>query len=103
MPVSVSQQIETLYTAHHGWLLSWLRKQLGCSPQTADLTLDVFLRVWVRLPVRLKPAMRRACLWAHLEGLSCLKFACRLGVPLSTAECYLATALRQCYALRFEQ
>lgn len=39
------QQVEHLYVGHHGWLLSWLRKRLGCTHQAADLAQDTFLRL----------------------------------------------------------
>ncbi|MEZ1318825.1 sigma-70 family RNA polymerase sigma factor [Pseudomonas fluorescens] len=34
-----------LYSAHHSWLHSWLRKKLGCSQRAADLAHDAFIRV----------------------------------------------------------
>ncbi len=37
-----------LYADHHGWLVGWLRKKLGCSQQAADLAQDTFLRVLQR-------------------------------------------------------
>lgn len=39
------QQVEALYTGHHGWLRGWLRKKLGCTEQAADLAQDTFLRI----------------------------------------------------------
>ncbi|VFR44871.1 hypothetical protein BER2_4156 [plant metagenome] len=33
----VRQQIENLYTDHHGWLLAWLRRRVGCGHRAADL------------------------------------------------------------------
>lgn len=42
------QEVQTLYTDHHGWLLGWLRYRLGCSEQAADLAQDTFLRVLVK-------------------------------------------------------
>lgn len=50
----------------------------------------------------LKPVIRTAFLLAQLEGCTCPQIAERLGVSLATVERYLARALRQCYALRFE-
>jgi DNA-directed RNA polymerase specialized sigma24 family protein len=47
--------------------------------------------------------VRRAFLWARLEGLTCPEIAERLGVSLATAERYIATALRHCYALHFSE
>jgi len=37
--------IADLYVAHHGWLLAWLRRRLGCSEHAADLTQDTFVQV----------------------------------------------------------
>lgn len=34
--------MRTLYLDHHDWLLSWLRRQIGCTHQAADLTQDTF-------------------------------------------------------------
>lgn len=46
------QQIDILYTDHHGWLNAWLYKRLGNTHDAADLAQDVFLRLI------LKPAPR---------------------------------------------
>jgi RNA polymerase sigma-70 factor (ECF subfamily) len=40
-----ASSVEVLYTDHHGWLKSWLRRKLGCSEQAADLAHDTFLRL----------------------------------------------------------
>jgi RNA polymerase sigma-19 factor, ECF subfamily len=47
MPVAdpLQQQIHTLYTAHHGWLLSWLRRRMGGAELAADLAHDTFVRL----------------------------------------------------------
>lgn len=48
MPVvepAVESQIHTLYSDHSRWLREWLRRQLGCAEQAADLAHDTFLRV----------------------------------------------------------
>lgn len=37
--------IAELYLAHNSWLLSWLRKKLGCSLDAADLMQDTFSRL----------------------------------------------------------
>lgn len=37
--------IAELYSQHHGWLLAWLRKKLGCAHHAADVAQDTFLRV----------------------------------------------------------
>ena len=34
------------YSEHHGWLLGWLRRKLGCREQAADLAQDTFLRLF---------------------------------------------------------
>jgi RNA polymerase sigma-70 factor (ECF subfamily) len=39
------QQIEDLYTDHHGWLQGWLRRKLGDSFVAADLAQDTFISV----------------------------------------------------------
>ncbi len=40
--------VAVLYSDHHGWLYSWLRRKLGDSFVAADLTQDTFLRVWLK-------------------------------------------------------
>jgi len=37
--------ISDLYCDHHGWLLGWLRRKLGCAQNAADLTQDTFARI----------------------------------------------------------
>ncbi|RFC36836.1 MAG: RNA polymerase sigma-70 factor, ECF subfamily [Candidatus Nitrotoga sp. SPKER] len=51
----VAQQIQVLYTDHHGWLHGWLRRKLGNACDAADVAHDTFLRVMVsrRLPSHL--------------------------------------------------
>lgn len=39
------QTMSTLYSDHHGWLLGWLRRKLGCPEQAADLAHDTFVRL----------------------------------------------------------
>ncbi|WP_211090128.1 hypothetical protein [Pseudothauera nasutitermitis] len=34
------ESISTLYQDHHGWLLAWLGREVGCSQQAADLAQD---------------------------------------------------------------
>jgi RNA polymerase sigma-70 factor (ECF subfamily) len=43
-----SDLIGSLYSEHHGWLISWLRKKLGCPQNAADLAQDAFLRLVAR-------------------------------------------------------
>ncbi|MFT4241703.1 MAG: sigma-70 family RNA polymerase sigma factor [Acidovorax sp.] len=42
------QQVNTLYTDHHGWLQGWLRYRLGSATDAADLAHDTFLRLITR-------------------------------------------------------
>lgn len=42
------QQIEVLYSDHHGWLHGWLRRKLGNAFDAADLAHDTFLRLLTR-------------------------------------------------------
>ncbi|WP_308495504.1 sigma-70 family RNA polymerase sigma factor [Duganella guangzhouensis] len=37
--------LASLYGEHHGWLLGWLRKRLGCAHFAADVAQDTFLRL----------------------------------------------------------
>jgi len=39
--------VQTLYTTHHGWLLQWLRRQVGDGFVAADLAQDTFVSVIV--------------------------------------------------------
>lgn len=39
------QAVQALYTDHHNWLCTWLRKRLGCFDHAADLAQDTFIRV----------------------------------------------------------
>ncbi|WP_293780138.1 sigma-70 family RNA polymerase sigma factor [uncultured Oxalicibacterium sp.] len=45
MTTATHSDIEALYTAHHGWLRTWLHRKLGCSFDAADLAQDTFVRV----------------------------------------------------------
>ena len=42
---SYTSDVAILYAEHHPWLLSWLRRKLGCPHHAADLTHDTFVRV----------------------------------------------------------
>lgn len=44
---AANSSIAELYSQHHGWLLAWLRKKLGCAHHAADVAQDTFLRVLV--------------------------------------------------------
>lgn len=37
--------MKALYVDHHNWLESWLRRQLGCAHQAADLSQDTFTQM----------------------------------------------------------
>jgi RNA polymerase sigma-70 factor (ECF subfamily) len=86
------------------WLetLAQLPEPAAPSPESRLLFLETLVAVDAMLDA-LKPQVRNAFLWAQLEGLTCPQIAARLGVSLATVERYIATALRHCYALRFEQ
>jgi len=61
--------VQALYTAHHGWLSSWLRRRLGCAHSAADLAQDTFVRVLLRpqaLPTLREP---RAYLTTLAKGV----------------------------------
>ncbi|WP_019882855.1 MULTISPECIES: sigma-70 family RNA polymerase sigma factor [unclassified Methylophilus] len=42
---ALQQSVESLYLNHQSWLKSWLRRQLYCSENAADLAHDTFIRV----------------------------------------------------------
>lgn len=42
---SLQQQVQSLYSEHHGWLVGWLRKKLSCPHGAADVAQDTFLRI----------------------------------------------------------
>ncbi len=44
---ALQQTLHRLYSEHHGWLFSWLRKKLGCPHAAADLMQDTFTRILV--------------------------------------------------------
>lgn len=37
--------VADLYRDHHGWLVGWLRRRLGCPHNAGDLAQDTFVRV----------------------------------------------------------
>lgn len=37
--------LHELYASHHGWLIGWLRRKLGCPDSAADLAQDTFIKV----------------------------------------------------------
>jgi RNA polymerase sigma factor (sigma-70 family) len=70
-------------------------------PETRLVFLQALMSIDTLLD-ELKPRVRTAFLWARLEGMTCPQIAERLGVSLATVERYIGTALRHCYALRFQ-
>lgn len=49
MSDSAGQQVETLYIAHHRWLVGWLRRHLqGGADQATDVAQDIFIRLLQR-------------------------------------------------------
>lgn len=44
------QAIDQLYSHHHGWLQTWLRKRLGSAADAADLAQDTFVRLLSSAP-----------------------------------------------------
>lgn len=45
---SIVSPLASLYTEHHGWLLSLLRRRLGNAADAADLAHDAFVRLLVK-------------------------------------------------------
>lgn len=43
--LALQQEVQTLYSDHHGWLYGWLRKRTGNTFDAADLAQDTFLSV----------------------------------------------------------
>ncbi|MFD0912814.1 sigma-70 family RNA polymerase sigma factor [Methylophilus luteus] len=39
------QEVHTLYHTHHAWLVSWLKRRLGCIHHANDLAHDTFVRL----------------------------------------------------------
>lgn len=84
------------------WLetLATLPEAQTPSPENRLLLLETLFAI-DRMLDGLKPQVRQAFLLAQLEGASCPDIAVRLGVSLSTAERYIAKALRHCYRVQF--
>ncbi|WP_144632012.1 sigma-70 family RNA polymerase sigma factor [Bordetella genomosp. 13] len=66
--LAFQQDIEILYTDHHGWLRGWLSRKLGDAFVAADLAHDTFVRL---LSKETAPAIRepRALLTTIASGL----------------------------------
>ena len=62
-----TNDIESLYSGHHGWLQGWLRRKLGCNEQAADLAQDTFMRLFGRKGLELDQP--RALLTHIAKGL----------------------------------
>lgn len=43
--MSAAPSIQALYSAHHAWLQSWLRRRLSSADDAADLAQDAFVRL----------------------------------------------------------
>ncbi|AVR89728.1 sigma-70 family RNA polymerase sigma factor [Thauera aromatica] len=65
---SPSFSVAELYHAHRGWLLSWLRRRLGCPHDAGDLAHDTFVRVLLRAEHD-RPREPRAYLATLAHGL----------------------------------
>lgn len=48
---SMQHELHILYSAHHGWLKSWLHGRLGNAADAADLAHDTFVRLLRRASV----------------------------------------------------
>jgi RNA polymerase sigma factor (sigma-70 family) len=46
--LALQQEVQSLYSDHHGWLLGWLRRRLGNTFDAADLAQDVYTRLLAR-------------------------------------------------------
>ena len=61
-----SEQVKSIYAAHHGWLECWLRKRLGNASDAADIAQDTFVRVLAREMAIREP---RAMLTTIAQGM----------------------------------
>ena len=61
-----SEQVKSIYDAHHGWLECWLRKRLGNASDAADLAQDTFVRVLTKEMAIREP---RAMLTTIAQGM----------------------------------
>ena len=43
--IAQDNNLEDLYSEHHGWLYAWLCQRLGCSHNAADIAQSTFLRL----------------------------------------------------------
>lgn len=65
---AAQKQFGALYKDHHPWLLSLLRRRLGCDHDAADLAQDAFIRL-MRRPQVLEDDSPRAYLTTVAKGL----------------------------------
>lgn len=65
---TAAQQVQVLYSDHHGWLCGWLRRRLGNACDAADIAQDTFLRLLTR-PQHLELDEPRAYLSTIARGL----------------------------------
>jgi len=66
---SPTTDIAELYRDHHGWLVGWLRRRLGCPHNAGDLAQDTFLRVLGRPQAMAEVHEPRAWLSRIAHGL----------------------------------
>lgn len=55
---SPSDPVAKIYSEHHRWLLSWLRRKLNCADHAADLAQDTFVRL-LTVPAERTPSTLR--------------------------------------------
>ncbi|PCR94023.1 RNA polymerase subunit sigma [Pseudomonas fluorescens] len=65
----LNQQVQTLYSEHHGWLQGWLQRKLGNRCDAADLAHDTFLRLLTRQVIKPLGSEPRALLTHIAKGL----------------------------------
>lgn len=63
------QDVQALYRSHHGWLVSWLRRRIGCIDNANDLAQDTFVRVIDKAPTLAIVNEPRAFLSTIAHGL----------------------------------
>ena len=68
---SLQQQVQSLYSEHHGWLLGWLRKKLSCPHGAADVAQDTFVRIIASRDALFGMREPRAYLSTTAKRLSC--------------------------------
>jgi RNA polymerase sigma-70 factor (ECF subfamily) len=66
--INHQHKVHCLYSEHHYWLLSWLRKKTGCQFKAEDLTQDTFVKVLLKPSIN-EAREPRAFLTAIARGL----------------------------------